>query len=136
MLVSASLLDLPERSRHNKIMLTDHTHRFTNRSENYAKYRPRYPKEIVEFLVGEIGFTPDWTIADIGSGTGLLSELWLKNGNRVYGVEPNREMREVGERLLAGFENFRSVDGTAEATTLPNAVIDLVTAGSAFHWFH
>jgi SAM-dependent methyltransferase len=117
-------------------MIVDHTHRFTRRAENYAKYRPRYPVAIVPFLSGEIGLTPRWSIADIGSGTGLLSELWLANGNPVYGVEPNTEMREMAEHLLAGFENFHSINGAAEATTLPNRSIDLVTAGSAFHWFH
>ncbi|HEX5323569.1 MAG TPA: methyltransferase domain-containing protein [Capsulimonadaceae bacterium] len=116
-------------------MQIDHTHRFTNRAGNYAKHRPRYPQEIATFLAGEIGFTPSSIIADIGSGTGLLSELWLKNGNPVYGVEPNTEMREMAERLLAGNPNFHSIDGAAEATTLPNKSIDLVSAGSAFHWF-
>jgi SAM-dependent methyltransferase len=71
----------------------------------------------------------------VGSGTGLLSELFLKNGNRVYGVEPNRGMREAAERLLASYTNFVSVDGRAEETTLEDASVDFVTAGQAFHWF-
>jgi SAM-dependent methyltransferase len=59
----------------------------------------------------------------------------LERGAEVYGVEPNREMREAGERLLAGYENFTSVAGTAEATTLPGNSVGLVGAGQAFHWF-
>lgn len=116
-------------------MITDPTTRFTRRAENYAKYRPHYPEEIVAYLTRAIELTPGWQIADIGSGTGLLSELWLENGNVVYGVEPNQEMREMAERLLADRPNFHSIRGAAEDTTLSPASIDLVSAGSAFHWF-
>jgi SAM-dependent methyltransferase len=78
---------------------------------------------------------PAHSIADIGSGTGLLCELFLKNGNRVFGVEPNAEMRAGGEEYLRAYSNFSSVDGSAEATALSNASVDFVTAGQAFHWF-
>jgi SAM-dependent methyltransferase len=111
------------------------TERFSNRVENYAKYRPGYPLEVVALMRDEMGLTPDSVIADVGSGTGILSKLFLENGNTVYGVEPNREMREAGERFLREFPNFRSVAGTAEETTLPDASVDFVTAGQAFHWF-
>lgn len=111
------------------------TDRFSSRVENYVKYRPGYPAVILDWLRAECGLTPGATVADIGSGTGRLAELFLRNGNRVLGVEPNREMREAGERLLAGFPNFVSVKGAAEATTLPESSIDFVTAGQAFHWF-
>ena len=77
----------------------------------------------------------DSVIADMGSGTGFLAELFLANGNRVFGIEPNGPMREAGERLLAANPNFTSIDGTAEATTLAEQSIDFVTAGQAFHWF-
>ncbi len=86
-------------------------------------------------LERECGLTPRWVIADLGSGTGILAELFLKHGNRVLGVEPNREMRDAGERLLADYPGFVSVDARAEATTLPEASVDLVSAGQAFHWF-
>ena len=79
--------------------------------------------------------TPASSLADVGSGTGILSELFLREGVRVYGVEPNREMREAGERLLSAYENFVSVEGRAEATTLEDASVDFVTPGQAFHWF-
>jgi SAM-dependent methyltransferase len=111
------------------------TQRFSSRVGNYVKYRPGYPSGVVETLANECGLTGQSVIADIGSGTGILSELFLKNGNRVFGVEPNREMREAGERLLKKYSNFTSVDGTAEATTLPDRSVDFVTAGQAFHWF-
>ncbi len=111
------------------------TARFSTRVENYVKYRPGYPTAVLDWLRTECGLTPDAVVADIGSGTGKLAELFLGNGNRVFGVEPNREMREAGERLLAGFPNFVSVEGAAEATTLPAASVDFITAGQAFHWF-
>lgn len=115
--------------------MTDNTQRFSSRVDNYVKYRPNYPAAIVDVLRADYGLTPDSTIADIGAGTGILSALWLRNGNRVFGVEPNREMREAGERLLAAYPNFTSVDGTAEATTLAADSVDFVSAGQAFHWF-
>ena len=111
------------------------TTRFSTRVENYVKYRPGYPDAVLAWLRAECDLTPAAVVADIGSGTGKLAELFLRNDNRVFGVEPNREMREAGERLLAGFPNFVSVDGAAEATTLPAASVDFVTAGQAFHWF-
>jgi SAM-dependent methyltransferase len=114
---------------------TDPTRRFSNRVNAYAKWRPGYPAAIVDLLTAECGLAPQSIIADVGSGTGILSELFLKNGNRVFGVEPNREMREAGERLLQGYPQFQSVDGRAEVTTLPSASVDFITAGQSFHWF-
>jgi ubiquinone/menaquinone biosynthesis C-methylase UbiE len=61
--------------------------------------------------------------------------MLLGSGSRVFGVEPNREMREAGERFLAGQPHFTSVAGSAEATTLPAGSIHIITAGQAFHWF-
>ncbi len=113
----------------------DSTQRFSSRVENYIKYRPSYPSMVIEILSERCGLTPDARIADIGSGTGILAELWLKHGNPVFGVEPNREMRQAGERLLAAYPHFTSVNGTAEATTLPSQCVDFVSAGQAFHWF-
>jgi len=109
--------------------------RFSNRVENYAKYRPSYPSEVVDILREECQLTAVSVIADIGSGTGLLADLFLKNGNRVYGVEPNRKMREASERLLKAYSNFVAVEGAAESTTLGAHSIDFITAGQAFHWF-
>lgn len=86
-------------------------------------------------LKNQCGLAPDSIIADIGSGTGLLSRMFLENGNRVYGVEPNADMRQAGERLLSSYSKFHSIAGTAEDTTLPNHALDFVTAAQAAHWF-
>jgi ubiquinone/menaquinone biosynthesis C-methylase UbiE len=115
--------------------MSDSTRRFSSRVDNYVKYRPSYPPEVVALLAAECGLRPDTLVADIGAGTGLLAELFLKHGNRVFGVEPNREMREAGERLLADYPQYISVDGTAEATTLDDQSVAFITAGQAFHWF-
>jgi len=109
--------------------------RFSSRVENYARYRPGYPSAIVDLLKEECGLTPDSIIADVGSGTGKLSELFLANGNTVIGVEPNAPMRAAAESILSGFTTFRSVDGTAESTTLGDASVEFIIAGQAFHWF-
>lgn len=111
------------------------TLRFSSRVGNYIKYRPGYPSAVINTLAGECGLTEKSIVADIGSGTGILSELFLKHGNPVFGVEPNREMREASERLLKQYPNFTSVNGTAEATTLADRSVDFITAGQAFHWF-
>ncbi|HEX7294176.1 MAG TPA: class I SAM-dependent methyltransferase, partial [Pyrinomonadaceae bacterium] len=109
--------------------------RFSGRVENYARYRPGYPTAIIDLLKGECGLTAESVIADIGSGTGKLSDIFLANGNVVIGVEPNASMRAAAESILAPWEKFRSVDGTAESTTLDDASVDFVLAGQAFHWF-
>jgi SAM-dependent methyltransferase len=116
-------------------MQIEPTKRFSERVEDYIKYRPGYPAGLFALLVKELPLTPAHVIADIGSGTGILSEVFLKNGNLVHGIEPNDGMRAAGERLLSRYANFHSIDGTAEATGLPDQSVDLVTAGQAFHWF-
>jgi SAM-dependent methyltransferase len=113
----------------------DPTRRFSNRVENYLKYRPTYPTAIIPLLESECGLTPESVIADLGSGTGFLTELFLKVGNPVFGVEPNPEMRVAGEKVLAKYPRFSSVNAAAEATGLTDHSIDLVVAGQAFHWF-
>lgn len=111
------------------------TTRFSDRVENYVRYRPGYPVEAWQALRDECGLQPAHVIADIASGTGIWTRLLLENGNMVFGVEPNAEMRQGGERLLAEFPRFTSVEGTAEATTLHSASVDFVTAAQAAHWF-
>jgi SAM-dependent methyltransferase len=116
-------------------MMPDPKQRFTDRVENYIRYRPSYPAEVIELLRSECGLTPKSVVADIGSGTGILSQLFLHNGNQVYGVEPNAEMCAAGERLLAEYKSFSSIPGSAEQIRLPAASVDFVVAGQAFHWF-
>jgi len=111
------------------------TQRFSLRAEAYARYRPSYPRATLGVLERECGLTAASRIADIGSGTGLLARLFLDFGCEVTGVEPNIAMREAGERMLSSEPRFHSVEGRAEATTLPERSVDFVTAGQAFHWF-
>jgi SAM-dependent methyltransferase len=115
--------------------MRDSTQRFTGRVEDYARYRPSYPPELLDLLRRECGLSEDTVVADVGSGTGILARLFLENGNRVIAVEPNEEMRRAGESLLSEYDRFESVTGRAEATTLPQGSVDLITAGQAFHWF-
>lgn len=115
--------------------MTDVTRRFSGRVDNYIKYRPGYPDQVLETLKLECSLNKNSIIADIGSGTGILTEIFLNNGNRVYGVEPNLEMRQAAERLLLHYPNFMSINGRAEATTLPDSSVDFIAAGQAFHWF-
>ncbi|MCA1573193.1 MAG: class I SAM-dependent methyltransferase [Acidobacteria bacterium] len=115
--------------------MIDSISRFTTRVENYVKFRPTYPPPIIDLLRAECGLTEASVIADVGSGTGILSELFLKNGNTVFGVEPNAQMRTAAESLLSDYRRFNSIDGTAESTNLKSASIDFVTAAQAFHWF-
>jgi SAM-dependent methyltransferase len=111
------------------------TSRFSNRVENYVRCRPGYPPEVVRTLKAECGLAPSHAVADVASGTGIWTRMLLENGNPAFGVEPNAEMREAGQRLLAAFPKFRSVAGTAEATTLADQSVDFVTAAQAAHWF-
>jgi len=117
------------------IPFTDSKQRFSNRVADYIRYRPSYPAAVLDVLRKECSLRPGHIIADIGSGTGFLSELFLKSGNRVYGVEPNTEMRQAGEEYLASYDGFSSIEGSAESTTLGDASIDFVAAGQSFHWF-
>jgi SAM-dependent methyltransferase len=113
----------------------DATQRFSSRVDHYVRYRPGYPTDILELLKNECDLTPDSVIADIAFGTGIFTRLLLENGNRVVGVEPNAEMRQAGEQFLQDYPTFTSVEGTAEATTLPEHSVHIITAAQAGHWF-
>lgn len=115
--------------------MKDSVSRFSNRVENYAKYRPGYPAGLIDILKADCGWTEASIIADVGSGTGILSELFLQNGNALFGIEPNAAMRLAGERFLTGYSKFASLDAAAESTTLQAESVDFITAGQAFHWF-
>lgn len=115
--------------------MSDPLTRFSNRSDNYAKFRPGYPSGVTKILKSDCGLRETSVIADVGSGTGILSELFLKNGNSVFAVEPNAAMRLTAEGLLTKYAKFRSISATAEATTLETESFDFVTAAQAFHWF-
>jgi SAM-dependent methyltransferase len=111
------------------------TTRFSDRVANYVRYRPGYPAGILRTLQEECGLAPSHVIADIASGTGIWTRTLLENGNSVFGIEPNTEMREAGGHLLQAFPKFTSIAGTAEATTLGDQGVDFVMAAQAAHWF-
>ncbi len=115
--------------------VTDPTQRFSSRVDHYGRYRPGYPPEVLQLLRADCGLTPASVIADIASGTGIFTRILLENGNQVFGVEPNAEMRQSGEVFLTEFSKFTSVNGTAEATGLSSQSVDFVTAAQAAHWF-
>jgi SAM-dependent methyltransferase len=114
----------------------DAKQRFSNRVADYIRYRPSYPPALLDLLAKDCGLHPHHVIADVGSGTGLLSKLFLENGNHVYGVEPNAEMRAGGQEFLREYPKFTSINGSAEETTMAPASVDFITAGQAFHWFN
>jgi len=116
-------------------MISDPTKRFSSRVNDYLLYRPGYPPEIIGFLEKNCRLTSSSIIADIGSGTGKAAELFLENGNTVFGVEPNDEMRHAAENLFRNHSQFISVNGTAEKSTLPSDSINQIIVGQAFHWF-
>ena len=116
-------------------MIPNPTTRFTNTVENYIKYRPSYPFELVRWMTRKLNLQHNSTVADIGSGTGKLTELFLQNGNPTFAVEPNQAMREAAENLLGEYQNFNSHSGSAEKIDLPSNYIDFIVAGQAFHWF-
>lgn len=117
------------------ILTANSANRFTKIVKYYALYRPDYPNEVLNLLKVKCGLTPATVIADVGSGTGILTRQLLDLGNKVFGVEPNDSMRIQAEKFLTNYSKFISVKGTAEATTLPAQSIDLITVGTAFHWF-
>ena len=115
---------------------TDPTRRFSSRVDHYVRHRPGYPPGVLQLLEQHCGFTSHSVVADVAFGTGIFTRVLLENGNRVFGVEPNAEMRQAGEQYLAAYPRFTSVAGTAEATTLPERSVDIVTAAQAAHWFN
>ena len=117
------------------MLASDATQRFSSRVENYVRYRPGYPQEIIELLKSGCGLTADSVIADVAFGTGIFTKLLLENGNRLFGIEPNADMRRAGDEFLADYPRFTGIAGTAEATTLPDHSVDFVTAAQAAHWF-
>jgi len=103
--------------------------------ENYVRYRPGYPSGVLDLLRSECGLRAEHVVADIASGTGIFTRLLLENGNFVFAVEPNVEMRAMGSQQLKAFSRVKSVAGASEATTLGSASVDFVTAAQAAHWF-
>ena len=116
-------------------MTSDSTRRFSDRVDNYVRYRPSYPLAVLDILRETTQLSLEDAIADIGSGTGISASLFLQAGHEVYGIEPNADMRQAAEALLESYSAFHSLDGTAECTNLPAQSMDYVIAAQAFHWF-
>jgi SAM-dependent methyltransferase len=113
----------------------DPRRRFNGRAGDYVRYRPGYPEALLDTLVAEACLDGDCAVADVGSGTGIFTRALLPRVGKVYAVEPNAEMRAAAERALGDAAAFVSVEGSAEATGLPDLSVRLVTAAQAFHWF-
>ncbi len=109
--------------------------RFSNRVENYVKYRPNYPAEILDSFRDEMNLRETSIVADIGAGTGIFTKIFLENGNEVFAVEPNAAMRDAAKGFLKDYPKLTFVEGTSEHTNLENDSIDFVVAAQAFHWF-
>ncbi len=115
--------------------MSDPTERFSSRAQDYARFRPGYPSELVDRLCELCLLRPGAPVAELGSGTGIFTRLLLERGLRVAAVEPNDAMRELAESILGSAPEFTSARGTAESTGLPPSSFDAVVAAQAFHWF-
>lgn len=109
--------------------------RFDGLADDYARYRPSYPDGVCDLLTNELCLGAGDVVCDLGSGTGIFAELCLDRGLNVFAVEPNRDMRSIAHGRLGERSGFAAIDGSAEATTLPDDHVDVVTAAQAFHWF-
>lgn len=116
-------------------MAMNNTQKFSGKADVYAAARPSYPKELFTFLKSEYHLGAGTVIADIASGTGKFTQPLVQMGCKVYAVEPNDDMRSQAESLLGGYENFISVNGSAENTGLGDHSVDFISAAQAFHWF-
>ncbi len=133
------LADLPDGMDKTKLMPVDPyslqpVDRFSDRADNYLRYRPSYPAEVVGFFEGRLGLRPHHQLADMGAGTGLFARLFLEKGYKVICIEPNEAMRQAGMEGLQYFPGFLSVAEPAEQTGLPDHSIDFITAAQSFHW--
>lgn len=111
------------------------TERFSDRVDDYVRGRPGYPAELYDALVAASGLATGARVADLGSGTGLSAAPLLERGFELFAVEPNEPMRHAAEARLGEHPAFHSVAGSAEATGLAPASVDLAIAFQAFHWF-
>lgn len=104
--------------------------KFTGKAEIYAKYRPSYPVEFINWLYERTGAK---TVADIGAGTGIFTKCLLKKDWEITAVEPNDDMLSELTRALGN--DVKIVKASAENTDLQSNCFDLITVAQAFHWF-
>jgi len=114
--------------------MQDNTNKFNKKAKDYVKYRPTYPDEFIDYLIKDLKIK-NKIVADIGSGTGKLTELIVNNVKKVYAIEPNKDMRIAAEKILNKNKNFISINGCAEDSKLKNNFIDVIIVAQAFHWF-
>lgn len=134
-MVSATAFKATQSLNQHLLMITNQTVRFSDKVAYYAKYRPTYPDAFIPLLTKEVGLSSQSVVADVGSGTGISSEPFLKLGCTVFGIEPNDNMRQFAESSLRTYPNFHSINATAEATTLNAHTADFIVAAQALHWF-
>ena len=116
---------------------SSNTDKFTGKADAYVRYRERYdPAIVLPYLREWCGLQPEWTVADVGAGTGMLGDLFRANGNAVVAIEPNADMRAACERLHEGDADFRVMNGTAEATGMADASVEMISIGRALHFFN
>lgn len=120
---------MTELSKHNP------TNRFSGLAEVYAKSRPGYPPDAIDFIIKHCGLTRESLLVDVGAGTGISSRLIAAQGPTVVGIEPNDDMRSQAESEGLEVENLSYQKGTAEQTMLLDDVADAVLCAQAFHWF-
>ncbi len=116
--------------------MMDSRKKFSGKAEVYQESRPRYPQALYQYFRKHFLMGEGAAVADIGSGTGILTKELLKMGCVVYGVEPNDDMRRTAEKQLASYDGYTSIAAAAEHTTLPDHSMDFVIAAQAFHWFN
>lgn len=110
-------------------------HKFDQKGGIYSKARPSYPDKLFSYLTGNGYVGKATVIADIGSGTGKLTQQIGRYSEKVFAVEPNDDMRLIAEKNFADCSNIISVNGSAENTTLSDSSVDFITVAQAFHWF-
>lgn len=111
------------------------TERFSDRVDDYASHRPGYPAALPAWLRHSQGIDAGHVVADIGAGTGNSTRMWLDAGHAVVAVEPNDAMRAAARAALTEYPRLHWLAAPAEATTLADASVDVVSAATAFHWF-
>jgi SAM-dependent methyltransferase len=105
---------------------------FAADAARYERVRPLYPDAAVERLMGELDLTASSSVLDLAAGTGKLTRSLVGRVGRVAAVEPSEPMRAVLSQVVPHAE---AVAGTAEAIPVPDAAVDAVFVGEAFHWF-
>ena len=105
---------------------------FSAGSGAYARGRPSYPAEAVEFLAAELGLGPGKKVLDLAAGTGKFTALLVPTGAEVVAVEP---VKQMGDELRASVSGVEVLEGTAEDIPQPDDSLDAVTVAQAFHWF-